>query len=253
MGCTSKRVQKCRFVCEKNECAYQPFPAKGQLKRNLKSYLELQMALPGQDGCVYCYVIETIKNDGGRFRQTGSGPNFQGGRITLCTCKHRMRTFLSREQWKGTWVAGFTGIGPRAGDGRNHLVYLMKVEFAFDSHYALWHSSGISNETKHAKAANRNKFGDVFQPGKGCITDKPDTYLQPVHEHVHWPKNWRKDIHYARGCSNREAALLVGDVAFSFLWDKPLIALKGRRLPRSQKKYERLTDFLNDLITNKQV
>jgi hypothetical protein len=29
----------------------------------------------------------------GQYSQTASAPNFQGGVITLCTCKHWMRTF----------------------------------------------------------------------------------------------------------------------------------------------------------------
>ena len=50
---------------------------------------------------VYCYVVRTIKRNEQQFRQEGCAPNFQGGRISLCTCKHHMRTFMSASSWKG--------------------------------------------------------------------------------------------------------------------------------------------------------
>jgi hypothetical protein len=74
---------------------------------------------------VYCYVITTVKNRGGQLVQNGSAPNFQGGMITLCTCKHPMRSFLEPDEWKGTWIAGFTTV--TAGQGGNALVYLMEI------------------------------------------------------------------------------------------------------------------------------
>jgi hypothetical protein len=199
----------------------------------------------------YCYVIETIKRRGTAFVQTGSGPNFQGGRITLCTCKHWMRTFLAPKDWVGKWIAGFTGR--EAGDGKNYLVYLMKVRLAFESQYALWHSGKIPEATRRAKAASHSIFGDLFQPKKGGSAFNPDSYLQPVSGHVHQRRRtWRKDIRYCHGCSGRPPALLVGDVSCSFLWNTRLIAHKGR-LHRGQKKYLHLTDLLNDLISNEQV
>jgi len=251
MSCTRKRVRKCRLVCEKNEPGCQPFPAKGQPKSNLnQSYPELQMALHEQDGCVYCYVIETIKDEGGRFRQTGSGPNFQGGRITLCTCKHWMRTFKNLADWKGVWIAGFSGL--KAGGGQNCLVYLMKIRQAFPSHRQLWKS--LRPATRREKNARDHGLGDVFEPKSQGSEFRWSSYYQPVSGHVHAsekdPTAWHKDICY-RGCSKRVAALLLGDVKFSFLWKRPLIARKGK-LHRGQKKYEHLTAFLDDLITNEQ-
>lgn len=42
---------------------------------------------------VYAYIVTTIKTTqpGFQLQQTGSAPNFDGGRITLCTCKHKDR------------------------------------------------------------------------------------------------------------------------------------------------------------------
>ena len=215
---------------------FQPFPASGILADQMNCDLDaLQKKIGPGDEIIYFYVIATVQLKDGCFIQTGSGPNFQGERITLCTCKHRMRTFLSKEQWIGKWVAGFTGI--HAGNNDNALVYLMKISQAYASHAELWDAEEVSLATKRAKAADRSKFGDLFQPG-----DKPGSpfdyksYLPPVNDHVHAPDNkWHKDIDY-KSRSGQRASLLVGDPANSFLWDQPKYYLAGPNLHRGQRK-----------------
>ena len=147
---------------------HQPFPKEGKLGQNTNLSLEeLKYRVGSVKAFVYCYVVATIKQKDGKFIQTGNGPNFQGDLITLCTCKHFMRTFLDDESWKGKWIAGFTG--KHAGKGKNHLVYLLKVGHTFNSHYSLWHSESISDQTKSAKVTDRNKYGDVYQPSDGQV------------------------------------------------------------------------------------
>src|SRR6266550_5942511 len=63
---------------------------------------------------VYAYIVTTIKTTPDfQLCQTGSGPNFDGGRITLCTCKHKDRATFDPlkdqpDPWKNVWVAGLT-------------------------------------------------------------------------------------------------------------------------------------------------
>lgn len=154
-----------------------------------------------------------------------------------------MRTFMDVEDWKGKWIAGFTGV--KAGAGRNALVYLMKVVYAFESHHDLWFSNEIPEKTKQAKLASRDRFGDVFQPiGQGDPFN-PQTYKTPHKNHSHINDNqWHADIDYV-GCSNRRAALLASDKNYSFLWDRPLLFF-STRLHRGQRK-ARLEDFLHQL------
>ena len=65
---------------------------------------------------VYGYVITTVELRDGLFDQTGSGPNFDGGLITLCTCKHDLRARMHTEEWlKNQWIAGFTSWDVRFG------------------------------------------------------------------------------------------------------------------------------------------
>jgi hypothetical protein len=193
---------------------------------------------------VYCYIIATIENRDGYFVQRGSAPNFQGDLITLCTCKHYMRTFMGIEDWKGKWVAGFTGV--KAGGGKNSLVYLMQVSHAFKSHRDLWLTKTIPDETKQAKSAHLNRFGDIYKPQSEAVAPlEPQSYVPPCNNHVHAPGDcWHADINY-KGCSGRVAALLVGDPGDSFLWSEPIL-FHSSRLHRGQKKCD-LNDMLNQL------
>jgi len=182
----------------------------------------------------YYYVVATIKNSKGQFLQTGSAPNFQGNLVSLCTCKHFMRTFMDTDEWVGKWIAGFSGVA--AGNGKNMLVYLMKVGYAFNSHQNLWFSTKIPEEAKLAKVTRFNKYGDIYQP----FDQKRDpftfqSYFEPVKNHVHCNDNhWHNDINYD-GCKGRKAALLFGAIDNSFLWNIPKIYFIGH-LHRGQKK-----------------
>jgi hypothetical protein len=236
--------------------AHQPYPQHGQLAETLNLTLgTLRSRLADielQEAAVYCYVITTIHFDGGEFLQEGSAPNFQGDLMTLCTCKHFMRTFLDAPDWQGKWIAGFTGV--KAGTGRNALVYMMRVAHAFESHRDLWHSGELTSAAREAKAADRDPFGDVYRPTteRGDPFD-PVNYQVPVEKHVHakcHSREWHKDI--ARvGCAGRRPALLVGQVGLSFLWSKPMLCYSSA-LHRGQKKstLETLLKQMQDLGTS---
>jgi hypothetical protein len=221
---------------------HQPYPQQGQLAKTLNSTLGTLGALLDDGGfreaTVYGYVIATIQVDGRGFLQTGSAPNFQGDLMTLCTCKHFMRTFLDAPGWQGKWIAGFTGI--RAGGGRNALVYIMRVAHAFESHRDLWLSQAFTPAAREAKAADRHKFGDVYRPtSEGGDPFDPVNYWSPVQNHVHAEGDeWHKDIDRV-GCAGRRPALLVGQVGLSFLWSKPMLFYPSAlpRLHRGQKKW----------------
>jgi hypothetical protein len=223
----------------------QPFPSSGRLKKNMNLSLgELREIIGDTQAKVYSYIVATVKNSEGCFIQTGSAPNFQGGVISLCTCKHRMRSFQDPDSWPGTWIAGFSS--KKAGNGgRNALIYLMKVEIAFKSFYDLWYSG---KTVKQVKLAHVDKFGDVFLPKPDDKRDKYDVehYLHPVADHVHAPKDWwHKDINYGKGVCGRKAALLFGDEQYSFLWNKPTL-IHSKQLHRAQRKDD-LQSFLKCL------
>lgn len=235
----------------------QPFPEEGRLAETLNVSVDALRSLVGdakfQEADVYCYIVATVRSDGRTFSQTGNGPNFQGDLLTLCTCKHFMRTFLDVRDWKGKWVAGFTSS--QAGRGRNALVYIMAVGNAFESHLELWLSDALTPAAKEAKAADLDAFGDLYRP-MASLTDpfEPSRYRAPVEHHGHAANNiWHQDIDYV-GCGGRRAALLVGDSGLSFLWNKPMILYPRARpnLHRGQKKWTlgRLVGELEDAETS---
>lgn len=232
----------------------QPFPDKGPLAKRL-TLDELQRRLSDRRGLLYSYLIRSIERDADGFIQRGCAPNFQGELITLCTCKHRMRTFFDAAGWtEDKWIAGFSGV--KVDPTRSALVYVMRVGLAFPSHYDLWKSKKISQRTKNAKAAHRHKHGDLFKPKQDEINEvnrfKPHMYEVPepghhCHRKDENDEEWQKDIVYPKKTRNHPA-LLVGDSKNTFVWDKPAIWLDPRRgLHPRQKKWTSLEQFVHTL------
>ena len=217
-----------------NQNTYQAMPCQGRLAENinLQSEALLEKIAPFRHDTVYPYVVATVKSRENRLYQTGSGPNFQGDLITLCSCKHEMRAYPDVKSLERVWIAGYTGSSRLIS---NKLFYLMMVSQTFESHHELWFSASISEEAKVAKAANLDKFGDIYQP-KG-ISDDPYchlSYFAPCEDHVHCdPCDWHKDINYPDRYE-RTPALLVGCPEYSFLWDTPAIE-SPFKIPRKKR------------------
>jgi hypothetical protein len=206
------------------EC--QPYPVAGQLASGMNLGLAQLKSKIRDEQVVYCYVVASIKNLDGQFSQTGSGPNFQGDLVTLCTCKRFMRTFMDAKDWVGKWIAGFSGVA--AGNGKNVLVYLMKVRQAFESYQCLWLSDKIPEEAKQAKLAHVNTLGDIYQPVSRQISNPfaAQNYIHPVEYHTHAKDNeWHKDINYQ--CANRPRLRWSAIRIIAFFGDKPMIAYEG--------------------------
>ena len=233
------------MCCRKrNHLDYQPLPCAGSLGgRSNCSLSNLRQLLNDEhpNGIVYSYVMSTVCRDGNSLRHYGSGPNWQGGVITLCTCKHYMRTWSGINQ--GTWIAGFCNVD--AGRGKNSLIYLMRVDQTFESQYKLWQY--LTEGVRETKAADANPLGDVYRP-LGRDTQKNPfnicRYHQPHKSHGR-KYNWPADINYQRNNNCRRAALLVGDGNHSFVWDQRVIVF-DRNIGRGQRTHS-LEDFLKCL------
>lgn len=235
------------ICCAPNVIPYQRFPRKGALAKRVDLHLaDLLGRVECPSATIYSYVVASVKQTDGHFVHHGSGPNLQGGYVTLCACKHRMRTFLDCDKWVNCWVAGFSRFG--VGGGRNALIYLMRVAWAFASYQDLWNSP-IPLRAKMAKAAHLNPLGDLFQPKANASNAYvPQHYLAPIRGHTHrqrkHPTSWHGDIcHFARG--GKPAALLVGDPKHSFLWETPRIFFR-RKLTRGEQKWT-MAEFLSHL------
>lgn len=206
----------------------QRFPRSGPLANGLNlDRDELAHRIGEIRGTVYCYIVATVKGAGGMFMQVGTGPSFQGGLVTLCTCKGQMRASKRDvDAWRDTWIAGVTGAG--AGPlGKGHLFYLMRVEHAFASHRDLWNwLAAHAPKAARAKAADSHPLGDVFRPrDPGGDPYDAHGYIPPRHDHGHRAGDrWHTDVD--ESYYGRRPALLVGDPRYSFLWSEPRVPVR---------------------------
>ncbi|MEO7297577.1 MAG: hypothetical protein ABI042_03260 [Verrucomicrobiota bacterium] len=211
----------------RNSTEYQPMPSTGRLKKNtdwslnkLRDNIDNEL----QDHPPYLYVVKSlVKNKDGTFGQKGCAPNFQGGLITLCTCKHKDRAYppkrgLKLTTWKKMWVAGI--CSPSAFRPRG-LFYLMLVERVYDSHADAWF--GLNNPV--SKSASDNVFGDIYKPlTKTSKKWKESEYVKTILGHKHNNRNDRlRDIQWAYNNNHNHPKLLVGKPSQSYLWSKPMI------------------------------
>ncbi|WP_413196408.1 hypothetical protein [Pararobbsia alpina] len=192
---------------------------------------------------VFIHVVNASTSPGGHLTQSGAGPNFDGGLISLCSCSHGMRATLDPQDWPGRWIAGFTSYTGEFGH-QQYLRYLMRVGEAYASHHELATAligSGRS-DVLDAKDASRHASGDIWRMKPGSVTQtghwRASTYCRPVIGHAHREdiddETWHKDIEYVDRYGRRPA-LLIGDPGWSFVWNQPFICktdpgpLRGHR------------------------
>lgn len=235
------------------DALYQPFPRRGRLAEGLNQTFSRLRARVGRELAkrpVYSYVVTTATVEDKEFRQTGSAPNFQGGRVTLCTCKHKDRASpppvhcrgpVSDGPWRGIWVAGLcssTQFRPRA------LFYLMLVSRTYGSHAAAWQSLG----SPLAKSAHRNRYGDIYEPvGLPCRQPwRASSYRSHLPGHVHDEGGREYDIE--RTFHGRHPHLLEGDRRHSYLWSQPTITLRPDADVEWSSAHHRFFPRLADLL-----
>ena len=208
----------------------QPFPESGLLADNSNLPLPiLANSIRKVRDSAYSYVVSTVSRNPSLlgFEQHGSAPNFQGDVLTLCTCKHQMRSRLSADEWEAdVWLVGFTSRTIYA--SKHWLFYLAKVESAHDSHSDLW--SRMDASTRNAKAAHVHFLGDMFKPKSPRPNDdarfSPSRYVMPpihAHRQDRSDTSWHNDINYYLASRSRHPPLLVADPRWTFLWGEPTI------------------------------
>jgi hypothetical protein len=180
---------------------------------------------------VYSYIVTTINTAADyRLVQTGCAPNFDGGRITLCTCKHKDRATFKLsgnplDPWKLVWVAGFTS---KSADPSRSLAYLMCVERSFLNQSELWDS--LPTGCRRAKCATKTVLGDLFEPKVAARVApyNPLNYKIPIAGHVHSPpgrpNRWHNDIVPWQGAKPHR--LLLGMAGQSYRWSHTKMILK---------------------------
>ena len=203
---------------------------------------------------MYVYVVETVDLRGRRFAQSGNSPNFQGGVVTLCACKHQMRSWAAfGRSGQPLWIAGVTRSGLVDGRRCRYLFYLMYVPLThrFRSQAEMWES--LPPETRQAKSAAFSPLGDIYEPlheglrGEAALA--VENYRPPCSEHGHlregtWPEDINKRYRYGG-----RPHMLRGDPDHSFLWTRPAIRLnESLPLPREPGWYGSKDEFANHLV-----
>ena len=231
----------------------QPFPTNGVLAENLNlTYSKLAKRIGKPREAAYSYIVKSVESvnldDRVCFEQHGSAPNFQGGRLTLCTCKHQMRSRLELLQWKDKWIAGFTS---RCLYRRKHWLYfLTRVANAHESHANLWDSMPAA--VRKAKSAEEDFLGDLFPPRGKTVGDgrfDPGRYHAPSrhsHRSHKCDYGWHNDINY-KDRYGRRPPLLVGDPHSTFLWERPVICYDDHHC-RDYLKWASVAELVSHLI-----
>jgi hypothetical protein len=245
------------YLCGKRSCGKQftnSRPIVDTMTGATWSLPELKTKFPDKllDRPAYVYVVTTaLLLPNGTFNQTGSAPNFNGGCITLCTCKHKDRSSPPplkcrgpnhHDPWQGVWVAGIcsaTVLRPRA------LFYLMLIDQTYDSHRAIW----VALRGPWAKSAFRNPIGDIYEPLSSAKTYPwlESSYQPRLRGHVH-DKNARTyDIEQTFYRPPRRPRLFLGNKRRSYVWSSPTIALQPKAdcdwKTAHHRFYEHLKDF----------
>lgn len=221
-----------RSACDRVEhdvATIQPFPTHGELFDNLdlsKTALARRVAdLPGK---VRSYkMISVSRGETGALQQEGSGPNFQGGCLTLCTCQCVFRAEKRNpDEWlDGWWIAGFTS--PKI-CGRTWLFYLAQVEHVYASQADLW--KALPPALRRTKSTRTNSLGDAYQPNPASASTDPfdaARYHPPMLGHSHHrtesDDGWVNDIEFFHEGFGRHPVLLVAKSERTFLWQTPLL------------------------------
>jgi hypothetical protein len=247
-----------KYSCGKRSCknrsANSP-PAADTVPGTAWSLPELERKIPAKllDRPAYIYVVTTAELlPNGAFNQTGSAPNFNGGRITLCTCKHKDRSSPPpqncrgpnpQDPWQDVWVGGIcsaTVLRPRA------LFYLMLIEKTYANHQIIWSALGGPK----AKSAYRNPIGDIYEPLASAASNpwSQNSYQPRLSTHVHAKNARTHDIEQSFYRPARHPRLFLGDKRRSHLWSSPTITLQPSAdrdwKTAHHRFYEHLSDFL---------
>lgn len=190
--------------------------SRGELSRKLKEQEHAEVRV---------YTVATTRLVKDSIKHIGSGPNLEGGLVTLCTCKHSMRQYHTTDEWEGKWILGLTSRAKTNGfSGSHYLFYMMKVAKSFESHAELYKYMEEKNlDALRLKNAVKNRLGDIFEPDYHCGNPlDPSCYKQPHRNHSHGingAPDWHDDIIY----NGKSVPLLLGDEVNTFVWTKPTI------------------------------
>lgn len=185
-----------------------------------------------QNDQIFFYILKSLNLIDGKLVQEGCGPNLEGNVITLCTCKHYMRTFPDIKP--NTWIAGLSSINiSKKTKFPSMLFYLTRISRVYDTQAELWNS--LTEKQRSIKSASANVLGDIYQPKSTNMNFdglNSENYEPPIegHDHKEWFEN---DIIMGY---KKPSKMVQGDSNLSYVWNQPKISWKGNPLGKGQRK-----------------
>ena len=198
---------------------------------------------------LYVYPHHEIELVEGKLLQTRSGPNWEGGIVTLTTCKHLLRTYSS--MGKRTAVCGVTNKL----NGQNFVLYVGKLDEIFDSNAELSQWLKKTNPSAwRSKLMTTNRLGDICEidniptspPPWGRIGERRLTalnkynhknFVRPTRDHCRYEerdssgkRKWVKDIEYKTRSGVRPKVFTLNPVT---VFTEPILRWDGDSLARS--------------------
>lgn len=180
---------------------------------------------------IYVYPHHEIRLEDGQFRQTRSGPNWEGNVVTMTTCKHLMRTYSTIDRKVGSEV-GFVGVTNKL-EGENYILYAGVIYKRFDSNYDLGEYLRKNHKaTYDIKLATNNRLGDIFEPYDADDKYEVLCFEDPTPDHCRAEENdskgnpkWWKDISYESRSGVRPKCLTFNPVT---VHTKPIYCWTGK-------------------------
>tara|TARA_R110000851_G_scaffold96792_2_gene209958 strand:- start:37667 stop:38371 length:705 start_codon:yes stop_codon:yes gene_type:complete len=214
------------------------------------NYEDLKDILQGVD-TIYVYPHHGINLVKGEFEQTRSGPNWEGGVVTMTTCKHLLRTYSTIKEKK----VAICGVTNKL-EGENFLMYVGVIDKTFESNYDLGEYLEFNNpDAGRIKSATNNRLGDLFDSERELQgEDRFDSFsfIEPCFDHCRSEENdskgnpkWLKDIEYSTRNGSRPKCLIIEPVT---VHTKPVFTWNGK-LGRSGVVF-RGTDSIEQFINN---
>lgn len=196
---------------------------------------DLDALLDGVDR-IYVYPHHQIELVDGELHQTRSGPNWEGGMVTLTTCKHLMRTYSSvTDEKKKVALIGLTNNL----EGHNYLLYAGVIDMRFDSNHELGEWLRLyCSDTYRAKLATDNPRGDIYEPN-----------ATPHEDHVRYTeyskgqRKYIKDLEYRNNRGVAPKCLTIDPVT---VYTKPMYSWTGK-LGRSGVSFTSVEECLSNI------
>lgn len=184
---------------------------------SITNLTNLRALLEGVD-TIYVYPHHEVKLEEGAILQTRSGPNWEGGVVTITTCKHLLRTYKSMVEGK-TALIGLTNKL----EGENFLMYAGVIDLKFPSNYHLGDYLVKNNPTAYTKKlAKNNRLGDIFEASSRLFSEDIYDFISydnPCNDHCRFEENdskgdpkWWKDIEYVTSNGTRPSCLILDPV-----------------------------------------